>query len=158
MIDLKLMRDDPDRVRASQRARGEDEAVVDAILGAEERRRASLTAYERLRAEQKATGRQVATASGEEKHRLLTHSKAVAAEVRARQVARRLVRRNQQAPVHVGVPARLEAEQTAEPVDVGVVDRPRPTVGDVGPRDVDRRVHDDPERLPARVVVGRRHP
>jgi seryl-tRNA synthetase len=85
VIDLKLLRDDPDRVRASQRARGEDEGVVDAILGAEERRRASLTAYERLRAEQKALGKQVATATGEEKHALLTRTRALAAEVKARQ-------------------------------------------------------------------------
>jgi len=28
VIDLRLVRDDPDRVRASQRARGEDEAAV----------------------------------------------------------------------------------------------------------------------------------
>ena len=32
MIDLKVLRDDPDRVRASQRARGEDETVVDRLL------------------------------------------------------------------------------------------------------------------------------
>ncbi|MDT4945213.1 MAG: Seryl-tRNA synthetase N-terminal domain, partial [Pseudonocardiales bacterium] len=32
MIDLKLLRDDPDRVRASQRVRGADESLVDALL------------------------------------------------------------------------------------------------------------------------------
>ena len=32
MIDLKLLREDPDRVRASQRARGEDPGLVDALL------------------------------------------------------------------------------------------------------------------------------
>ena len=36
-MDLKLLRDDPDAVRASQRARGEDAAVVDALLAADER-------------------------------------------------------------------------------------------------------------------------
>ena len=40
MIDLKLLRDDPDRVRASQRARGEDPGLVDALLAADTTRRA----------------------------------------------------------------------------------------------------------------------
>ena len=34
MIDLRFLRDNPDAVRASQRARGEDPALVDALLGA----------------------------------------------------------------------------------------------------------------------------
>ena len=71
MIDIRLLREDPDLVRASQRARGEDESVVDAVLTADERRRASLTAYERLRAEQKSMGKDVAKAQGEEKQALL---------------------------------------------------------------------------------------
>ena len=64
MIDIKLLREDPDLVRASQRARGEDEGVVDAIRAADERRRSSLTAFEQLRAEQKSMGKEVARASG----------------------------------------------------------------------------------------------
>ena len=64
MIDIKLLREDPDRVRACQRARGEDEGVVDAILAADERRRSSLTEFERLRAEQKSLGKQVAAGPG----------------------------------------------------------------------------------------------
>ena len=64
MIDIKLLREDPDRVRASQRARGEDDGVVDQILSADERRRSSLTEFERLRAEQKSMGKQVAQAAG----------------------------------------------------------------------------------------------
>ncbi|PRY55646.1 seryl-tRNA synthetase [Knoellia remsis] len=85
MIDLKLLRDDPDRVRASQRARGEDESVVDAVLAAEEKRRASLTAYEQARAEQKAMGKQVAQAQGDEKQALLARTKELAAQVKAYQ-------------------------------------------------------------------------
>ena len=64
MIDIKLLRDNPDAVRASQRSRGEDEGVVDAIRAADERRRSSLTAYEQLRAEQKTMGKDVARAQG----------------------------------------------------------------------------------------------
>ena len=76
MIDIKLLREDPDLVRASQRARGEDEGVVDAIRAADERRRSSLTAYERLRAEQKSMGKDVARAAGDEKQALLARTKA----------------------------------------------------------------------------------
>lgn len=82
MIDIKLLREDPDRVRASQRARGEDEGIVDQILSADERRRSSLTEFERLRAEQKSMGKQVAQASGEEKQALLAQTKEMAAKVK----------------------------------------------------------------------------
>jgi seryl-tRNA synthetase len=85
VIDIKLLRDDPDLVRASQRARGEDEGVVDAALAADERRRSSLTEFERLRAEQKSMGKQVAKAQGDEKHALLTRTKELAAEVKSLQ-------------------------------------------------------------------------
>ena len=50
MIDLALLRDNPDLVKASQRVRGEDESVVDQILAADESRRASLTEFEQHRA------------------------------------------------------------------------------------------------------------
>ncbi len=85
MIDIKLLREDPDLVRASQRARGEDEGIVDAIRVADERRRGSLTAYERLRAEQKSMGKDVARAQGEEKQALLARTKDVAAQVKSLQ-------------------------------------------------------------------------
>ncbi|WP_392543889.1 serine--tRNA ligase [Oryzobacter telluris] len=85
MIDIKLLRDDPDLVRASQRARGEDEGVVDAIREADERRRSSLTSFERLRAEQKSMGKDVAKAQGEEKQALLARTKELSAQVKAAQ-------------------------------------------------------------------------
>ncbi len=85
MIDIKVLRDDPDLVRASQRARGEDEGVVDAIRAADERRRSSLTAFERLRAEQKSMGKEVAKAQGEDKQALLARTKQISAEVKTLQ-------------------------------------------------------------------------
>jgi seryl-tRNA synthetase len=85
VIDIRLLREDPDTVRASQRARGEDESVVDAVLAADERRRSSLTAYERLRAEQKSMGKDVARSEGDEKQALLARTREVAAEVRTLQ-------------------------------------------------------------------------
>ena len=51
MIDIKLVRETPNVVRASQKARGEDPAIVDAILAADEAaRRSSLGELERVRA------------------------------------------------------------------------------------------------------------
>jgi seryl-tRNA synthetase len=83
VIDLRLLRDDPDRVRASQRARGEDPGLVDALLAADEQRRTSLTRFQSLRAEQKAFGKQVASASGDERAALVEKAQALAAEVKA---------------------------------------------------------------------------
>jgi seryl-tRNA synthetase len=85
VIDIKLLREDPERVRASQRARGEDEGIVDAILAAEQNRRSSLTEFEQLRAEQKSMGKQVAQAQGEEKQALLARTRELAARVKALQ-------------------------------------------------------------------------
>ncbi|MGH8888830.1 MAG: serine--tRNA ligase [Acidothermaceae bacterium] len=87
MIDLKLIRDDPDRVRASQRARGEDPALVDALLAADERRRAAVTRYDTLRAEQKTISKRVGAAGktegpDDEKHALLAEAKELAAQVK----------------------------------------------------------------------------
>ena len=50
MIDLRLLRDNPDVVRASQVARGDDPDLVDAALDADARRRSSLSEFENLRA------------------------------------------------------------------------------------------------------------
>jgi len=80
-----VLRDNPDLVRASQRARGDDPALVDAVLDADARRRAALADFERLRAEQKALGKQVAVAQGTEKAELLARTRALSQEVKTRQ-------------------------------------------------------------------------
>jgi len=82
VIDIRLIRDNPDLVKASQRARGEDESVIDAILEADTARRAGLTAYENARAEQKTIGKDVARAQGEEKQALLAQVKDLATRVK----------------------------------------------------------------------------
>jgi len=87
VIDIRLLRDNPDAVRTSQRARGDDESVVDAVLAADEARRGSITAYETLRAEQKSLGRDVARAQGEERQELLARTKELAAQVKANEAA-----------------------------------------------------------------------
>ncbi|RZB18429.1 serine--tRNA ligase [Streptomyces sp. F001] len=82
MIDLRLLREDPDRVRASQRARGEDVALVDALLSADERRRSSGVRFDELRAEQKALGKLIPKATGDEKAELLKKASQLAADVK----------------------------------------------------------------------------
>ncbi|MFE2599995.1 serine--tRNA ligase [Streptomyces sp. NPDC001840] len=83
MIDLRLLREDPDRVRASQRARGEDVALVDALLSADERRRSSGLRFDELRSEQKSLGKLIPKASAEEKAELLKKAEQLKADVRA---------------------------------------------------------------------------
>ncbi|WP_298748549.1 serine--tRNA ligase [uncultured Serinicoccus sp.] len=83
MIDLRDLRTDPDRVRTSQQARGEDPSVVDQVLSADEAHRSALAQFEAARAEQKAFGKKVAQAQGEEKQALLAEVKELAARVKA---------------------------------------------------------------------------
>ena len=78
MIDVKVLRTDPDRVRASQRARGESVALVDDLVAADQARRDTIAAYEELRAEQKELGKQLARAHGEDRARLLARTKELA--------------------------------------------------------------------------------
>ncbi len=85
MIDLALLRTEPDVVRAAQVSRGEDPALVDEVLTADERRRNALAGFEAARAEQKAIGRDVAKAQGDEKTALLAKTKELAERVKALQ-------------------------------------------------------------------------
>jgi seryl-tRNA synthetase len=87
VIDLRLLREDPAAVRASQRARGESESVVDELLRTDEERRSAMQAFEALRAEQKSLGKQVSQAKGEEKAALLARTKELSAEVKAAEAA-----------------------------------------------------------------------
>jgi seryl-tRNA synthetase len=83
VIDLKLLRENPDVVRASQRARGEDSGLVDALLEADAARRAAVSTADNLRAEQKAVSKQVAKASPEDRPGLLEQAKQFAEKVKA---------------------------------------------------------------------------
>ncbi len=87
MIDAKLLREDPDLLRAAQRRRGESESLVDELVAADERRRSSIAAYEAVRAEQKSIGKLVAKASGDEKAELLARTKALSAQVKEAEAA-----------------------------------------------------------------------
>ncbi|HEY3007989.1 MAG TPA: serine--tRNA ligase [Micromonosporaceae bacterium] len=87
MIDLRLLRDNPDAARASQRARGESEALVDELLRADEERRAAVQRFETLRAEQKQLGKQMPGAIGDDRDALLARTRELAAEVKAAEAA-----------------------------------------------------------------------
>ncbi len=83
----RLLRDEPDRVRASQAQRGASSDVVDRALGADAARRTAIAAFEEKRAAQKSFGKQVAQAKGEEKQELLAQVKTLAAEVKELEAA-----------------------------------------------------------------------
>lgn len=87
MIDPRLLREDPDRVRAAQAKRGLSADAVDRALSADEARRSAIAAYEARRAEQKAIGKHVARAQGEEKQALLAQVKDLAAAVKELEAA-----------------------------------------------------------------------
>ncbi|RAU97795.1 serine--tRNA ligase [Mycolicibacter senuensis] len=87
MIDLTLLREDPDRVRRSQLDRGEDPALVDALLAADTARRTAISAADTMRAEQKAASRSVGAASPEERPVLLARAKELAEQVKAAEAA-----------------------------------------------------------------------
>lgn len=85
MIDLKALRENPDVARASQRDRGADPALVDALLAGDEARRANLAAFEQLRAEQKALSRTIGKAAPAEREAVLARAKALAEAVKSAQ-------------------------------------------------------------------------
>ena len=81
MIDLRLLRDNPDLIRTSQLARGAQAALVDELQDLDVTRRAAIVAADAKRAEQKAFGRTIGKASKEERPALLEQGKALAAAV-----------------------------------------------------------------------------
>ena len=85
MIDPALLRENPEKIKRSQEARGESVELVDAALQADQERRAAITAFEALRAEQNAFGKQVASAPKEEKKQLVAQAQELAARVKAAQ-------------------------------------------------------------------------
>ncbi|MFM7030235.1 MAG: serine--tRNA ligase [Micrococcales bacterium] len=87
MIDLNVLRENPDAIKASQRARGADETLVDQAASADQAYRAQLREFETLRAEQNAFGKQVAAASKDEKPALLAQVQQLAARVKAADAA-----------------------------------------------------------------------
>ncbi len=87
VIDPRVLRDDPDRVKAAQAKRGLSGDAVDRALAADTARRTAIADFERLRAEQKQLGKQIPQAQGEEKAELLARTKTLSADVRTAETA-----------------------------------------------------------------------
>jgi seryl-tRNA synthetase len=111
VIDLRLVRTNPDAVRASQRARGADESLVDALVAADAARREAVARADDLRGEQKAASQAVKTATPEERPAVLERARTLAAQVkeaeeaeRAADVALRAAHLQVPNVVHDGVP------------------------------------------------------
>ncbi len=83
MIDANLLRENPEAIRVSQRARGANVELVDQAVEADKAWRKALVDFETLRAEQNAKSKLVATASKEERPALIAAGQALAAEVKA---------------------------------------------------------------------------
>ncbi len=82
VIDLKVVREDPEAVRRSQQRRGEDPALVDVLLEADAARRAAISSADTLRADQKAASRNVGAATPEERPALLERARQLAGDVK----------------------------------------------------------------------------
>ncbi len=82
MIDINLLRENPDAIKASQRARGADEALVHQAVSADELWRRELLAFETLRAEQNASAKLVGAASKEDRPALIEAGKVLAEKVK----------------------------------------------------------------------------
>lgn len=83
MIDPNLLRENPEAIKASQRARGNDEAIVDEAAQADTTWRKKLQEYETLRAEQNAAAKLVGSASKEERPTLIAAGQVLADKVKA---------------------------------------------------------------------------
>ncbi|HEY5878797.1 MAG TPA: serine--tRNA ligase, partial [Nakamurella sp.] len=135
MIDLRIVRDDPDRVRASQHARGEDSGAVDRLLAADADRRAAVGRADSLRAEQKAFGRTIGKAAKDERPALLERGKAMSAQVKEVEAAEQEANAALSA-AHMAVPNVIEGAPPGGEQDFLVVKEVgAPTSFDFEPRD-----------------------
>lgn len=82
VIDLNLLRENPDAIRISQRTRGADESLVAKAIELEKTKRELLQKFEALRAEQNQFGKQVAAAPKDQKQALVDQAQQLAASVK----------------------------------------------------------------------------
>jgi seryl-tRNA synthetase len=137
MIDPRVLRDDPDRVRAAQAKRGLSGDVVDRALAADAERRRAIAEFEAKRAEQKALGKQIPQASPDEKQDLLARTKTLAAEVKAAEAAQATAEEEWQAAI-MSIPNLAAEEAPAGGEDDFVV---LETVGEPATFDFEPRDH-----------------
>ncbi len=86
MLDIRLIREQPEFVREGLRKLYADPSVVDSVLALDEQRRAVLTETESLQAERNRVSKEVArTRDAEERQRLVARSREIGAEIAAAQ-------------------------------------------------------------------------
>ena len=83
MLDIKLIRNEPDKVREAMRRRGED-APIDEVLELDERRRALVTEVEQLKARRNQVSEEVARAkrAGQDASELINSMRAVSDRIK----------------------------------------------------------------------------
>src|SRR5215210_2128229 len=76
MLDIRLVREQPDRVREALRNRNDDPSSVDRVLELDEQRRTLLVEKEQLQARRNELSKQVPKAAPDERAALIEESKA----------------------------------------------------------------------------------
>lgn len=82
MLDLKLIRDNPDLVRAGVRKKHRDVVVVDRVLDSDRRRRGLVQEVERLRAEQNKASAEITKLTGEARERRIADMREVSTRIK----------------------------------------------------------------------------
>jgi seryl-tRNA synthetase len=135
VIDLRILRDDPELVRDSQRARGADPRTVDRLLAADVARRSAVATGDSLRAEQKAFGRTIGKAAPGDRPALLERGKEMAAAVKAAE-ATELAANQELSAAQLALPNVIEGAPPGGEQDFVVIKHVgQPPALDFAPRD-----------------------
>ena len=136
MIDPRLLRDDPDLLRAAQVKRGLSADTIDKALDADAARRTAIADFEQLRAEQKSLGKQIPQAQGDERAELLARTKTLAADVKEAEAAQTQAEQDWRAAMmEIPNPAAAEAPAGGEDDYVVIEEIGTPRDFDFEPRD-----------------------
>ncbi len=83
MLDLRLIRERPEEIKAAIRRKGADPSLVDAVLEADRRRRDALARVESLRAQQNRASQEIPRLTGGDREARIAEMKRIATELRA---------------------------------------------------------------------------
>ncbi|MDG2497349.1 MAG: serine--tRNA ligase [Aquiluna sp.] len=100
MIEISLLRENPDLIKASQTARGADVGLVDLAADLAEQKKLALQQFETLRAKQNAHGKLVAQAPKEEKAALVAQAQELSADVKKQEAAANLAEQELMVVLH----------------------------------------------------------
>ena len=100
MIEINLLRENPDLIKASQAARGADVGLVDLAADLAEQKKVALQQFETLRAKQNAHGKLVAQAPKEEKAALVAQAQELSADVKKQEAAANLAEQELMVVLH----------------------------------------------------------